>query len=75
MIAGNNSSQPELVGDAGLLVEATDPHAVADALVQVLENHEWARRLRKEGLARSARFSWSDVAARALAAIRSEQLL
>ncbi len=57
VIAANRTSLPEVVGNAGLLVEPA-PDLVAAALTRVLTDDLLARRLRNRSLDRAAEFSW-----------------
>ena len=75
-----NSSIPEVVGDAGLLVENEDSASLAAAIGRLLEDDELAEQLAKAGLERAANFTWSNTArltravyARALAIGREQQ--
>jgi glycosyltransferase involved in cell wall biosynthesis len=65
VVAGNNSSQVEVVGDAGLLVNANDASDIAAKLTRVLEDGELARCLRQRAVAQASRFRWSVTAERA----------
>jgi glycosyltransferase involved in cell wall biosynthesis len=58
VIASQTSSLPEVVGDAGLLIDPLDTSALAKAIVRVLSDDVLARTLRTRGLARVAAFSW-----------------
>ncbi len=58
VITSNVSSLPEVVGDAGLLVDPHDAQALAQAIEQVLGDHALHERLRHAGLERAASFSW-----------------
>ncbi|HEX7378224.1 MAG TPA: glycosyltransferase [Pirellulales bacterium] len=69
VIAGRNSSQPEVVGDAGLLVNAGDPAEMAATLARVLRDPELAASLREQGPLQARQFTWEAVADRAMAAI------
>ncbi len=60
----------EVVGDAGVLVEPTDPNALGDALVGYLEDEAKQRELRARAKPRAARFSWDRAAADTLAVYR-----
>ena len=71
VVAGDNSAQPEVAGDAALLVNADDPEAVASALARLLTDGALARTLRDRGPARAARFRWDDVAGRVLGALET----
>jgi len=57
VIAANRTSLPEVVADAGLLVEPA-PDLVAAALTRVLTDDLLAGRLRNRSLDRAAHFSW-----------------
>jgi glycosyltransferase involved in cell wall biosynthesis len=66
VVAGNNSSQVEVVGDAGLLVNAQDAGDLAAKLASVLQDRELAGALRTRGLERSKCFRWETTATLAL---------
>ncbi len=68
VIAANSSSLPEVVGDAGVLVDPLNVPALSAAIEQVLTDPDLARGLRARGLARAATFSWRQSAEAALAA-------
>lgn len=63
VIASNRGSLPEVVGDAGALVDARDAPALAAAMVQALDDEAYARACAERGLERAATFSWSRTAA------------
>ncbi|CAO0823291.1 mannosyl-N-acetyl-alpha-D-glucosaminyl-diphospho-ditrans,octacis-undecaprenol 3-alpha-mannosyltransferase / alpha-1,3-rhamnosyltransferase [Desulfarculales bacterium] len=69
LIASNRASLPEVVGQAGLLVEP-DPRSLARAMGQVLANQELRQRLAQAGPIQAARFSWREAAHTALAVFR-----
>ena len=58
VVATTAGALPEVVGDAGLLVPPGRPGALAAAVARVLDEPGLADRLRADGLARSADFSW-----------------
>ncbi|HWT92369.1 MAG TPA: glycosyltransferase family 1 protein [Solirubrobacteraceae bacterium] len=60
VVASDRTALPEVVGDAGLLVDPDDPEAIADAVLQALDDQTLARR----GAARAQRFTWADAAHR-----------
>ena len=62
VIVGNRTSLPEVVGDAGLLVDPFDVRALAAALRQALENTDLRDSLRVKGLARARQFHWHETA-------------
>ena len=58
VITSNQSSLPEIMGDAALLVDPYDPDAIYGAMRRVLTEPELARSLSERGLARVKEFSW-----------------
>jgi glycosyltransferase involved in cell wall biosynthesis len=68
VVASNNSSLPEAVGRAALLVDAEDVDGLADAMARVLGDATLRARLADMGRAQAARFTWSAAAARLLRA-------
>lgn len=64
VISSDAASVPEVVGDAGVLVNPYDSSALAEAMRVVLEDGPGRERLRAAGLARAAAFTWSACARR-----------
>jgi len=62
VVCSNKTSLPEVVGDAGLLVDPLDIRALSAAMLQVLTTPETASELRARGLARSRLFTWERTA-------------
>jgi glycosyltransferase involved in cell wall biosynthesis len=60
----------EVVGDAGLLVDPSDPDALGDALVECLRDSAKQRDLRARARPRAASFSWDRAGADTLAVYR-----
>jgi glycosyltransferase involved in cell wall biosynthesis len=71
VVCSNNSSLPEIVGDAGLLVPPTDVGAIAGALLLLLEDPALRDELRRRGLERAAGLSWKRCAAATLDLLES----
>jgi glycosyltransferase involved in cell wall biosynthesis len=63
VIAFANSSLPEVVGDAGLLVADGDIEAMARAVRRLVDAPSRRQELAEAGLTRAARFRWADMAA------------
>jgi glycosyltransferase involved in cell wall biosynthesis len=63
VVAANRGSLPEVVGDAGLLVDPADVEALAAAIDTVATDDAAAERARRAGLARAATFTWDRAAA------------
>lgn len=68
VIVTNRGALPEVVGDAGVLVEPDDPAALADRVGEILADPALRNRLREAGWRRAETFRWSDSAARVRAA-------
>jgi len=62
VICSNNSSLPEVVGPAGVLLDADDTEGVAQAIEQAWRSGEWREALSKAGIARAGLFTWSRCA-------------
>jgi glycosyltransferase involved in cell wall biosynthesis len=62
VIAGNRTSLPEVVGDAGLLVDPFDKDALRAALARLIDDSDLRARLRVKGLERARHFSWRETA-------------
>ena len=62
VVVSNRSSLPEIVGDAGLLINPDRPEELAEALARILDDDELQSSLRQRGLARSGEFSWTKTA-------------
>ncbi len=63
VIASNTTSLPEVVGDAGILVDPKDEDALCQAMLNLLTDSHLVQELRQKGFARSQNFSWSNCAA------------
>jgi glycosyltransferase involved in cell wall biosynthesis len=63
VVASDTSSIPEVVGDAGLLVEPKNPQALANAIITLLDNTQLRETLEKKALKRIRdKFNWTAVA-------------
>ncbi len=62
VIAGNRTSLPEVVGEAGLLFDPFDTQALIKALRQVLDDSEFRASLRIKGLEKAKQFNWQSTA-------------
>jgi glycosyltransferase involved in cell wall biosynthesis len=63
-LVADAGSLPEVVGDAGVLVPATDVHAIASALERLWEDDALRGELGERGRRRAAQFDWNSVAQR-----------
>jgi glycosyltransferase involved in cell wall biosynthesis len=66
VLVGDRTSLPEVVGDAGLLVDPFDTDAISAALARLIDDDGLRQTLRARGLARAARFDWRETARRTL---------
>ena len=69
IVAGRNSSQHEVVGEAGLLAEVGAPAEIAAQLGRLLDDPELAAALRERGPRQAQKFSWESTADKAIAAM------
>jgi glycosyltransferase involved in cell wall biosynthesis len=67
VVVSDRSSLPEIVGDAGLLVDPDNADELAATLAQVLDDGALRTSLRQRGLVRAGRFSWAKAAAETVA--------
>jgi glycosyltransferase involved in cell wall biosynthesis len=70
VVTSTASSLPEVVGDAGLLVDPTNTEELAEAMGQVLADAGLREKLRGAGLARAHKFSWRTTAQRTVSTYR-----
>lgn len=63
VISSRTSSLPEVVGNAGVLVDPHDVDALAESLRRVLEDRTFREQLGPRGLQQAAGFSWKQTAA------------
>jgi alpha-1,3-rhamnosyl/mannosyltransferase len=63
VISSRTSAIPEVVGEAGVLVDPLEQGQITETLRSVLEDDRLAADLAAKGLARSSLFSWSRCAA------------
>jgi glycosyltransferase involved in cell wall biosynthesis len=66
VVAAQNSSLPEVIGQAGILVDAADQDALARSLFRLLTEPDLVRNLRDLGLRQSRQFTWEGAAAKLL---------
>ena len=71
VITSNSSSLPEVVGDAGILVDAQDTAALALHMEKVLNDPALADDLRRKGLERARAFTWDDSARKLMGVINA----
>jgi glycosyltransferase involved in cell wall biosynthesis len=62
VLASRAASIPEVVGESGMLLDPDDPGRWADVIVNVMSDGKLRARLRADGLARAAMFTWERTA-------------
>ena len=67
VVVGNQTSLPEVVGDAGVLVDPFDVDALAAAIASVISNSNLRTELSVKGQARAKLFEWRETARQTLA--------
>jgi glycosyltransferase involved in cell wall biosynthesis len=70
VVGSDTSSLPEVVGDAGVLLDPDDGAGMAGALIQIVLDEEFRARLSRRAVAQANRFSWERTARETLAAYR-----
>jgi glycosyltransferase involved in cell wall biosynthesis len=70
VVASNQSALPEVVGQAGLLVEPRDIQALAAAMSRLLADEDLHQKLAQAGRIRAAGFTWSHMAVKLTALYR-----
>ncbi len=71
VVASNTTAVPEVVGDAGVLVDPLDEDGFAEATLSLLKDSGEQRRLGEVGILRAEAFSWSRTAKGTRAVYRS----
>lgn len=62
VIASNNSSIPEVVGDTGILLNSSDTQGFSEAMKSLIENPMLREALSQKALERSKKFTWEQCA-------------
>lgn len=62
VVTSNNTSLPEVAGDAALLIDPLDVTAISDAMLQIVEDELLASELKIKGGARARQFTWERCA-------------
>jgi glycosyltransferase involved in cell wall biosynthesis len=62
VVTASTSSLPEVVGDAGLIVDPLDVEGLREAIRRVLDDGALRQEMRERGLQRARGFSWSKAA-------------
>jgi glycosyltransferase involved in cell wall biosynthesis len=68
VITSNTSSLPEVVGDAGIMVDPHDPDALCEAMLRVYRSPSLRQEMSAKSLRRAALFRWDKCASQVMAA-------
>jgi glycosyltransferase involved in cell wall biosynthesis len=74
VVCSNVTSLPEVVGDAGILIDARDHHRIARGVLALVDSPQWRKQLQKKGLDRVRAFSERTYAQRLLELLLSVHL-
>lgn len=70
VVCADNSSLPEVAGEAALLIPATNLPALGEALQRLVDDQALRQRCREGGLRQAQKFTWSAAAQRLLEVYR-----
>ena len=62
VVTSNIAAPPEIVGDAGAVVDPDNVPEIAEAIWQLLTDQELRRTVSAKGLERAKKFSWEKTA-------------
>lgn len=71
VITSNSSSLPEVVGDAGIMVDPGNISDLCEAILAVLANPDTRNTMIKKGLEQASKFSWITTAQETLRVLES----
>ena len=66
VITSNTSSLPEVVGDAGIMVNPYNIEEIAEAMYKLLSDQNLQNEMRRQGIERAKQFSWEETAKQTL---------
>lgn len=67
VITSNTSSMPEIAGDAAHIINPNHSEEITQAIITLISDEPYYKRLRKKGLERHQRFTWKIMAEKVLA--------
>lgn len=70
VISSNTSSLPEVIGDAGIMIDPNDEIALCSSIVEIYLDRQKHRELTIKSLNRAAQFSWEQTALDTIKAYR-----
>ncbi len=73
IVAGRSGAQPEIIGDAGLLADPTQPAEIAQQISRLLNEAELDYTLRDRSVHRAKQFGWNPVVQSVLSALEPDE--
>jgi glycosyltransferase involved in cell wall biosynthesis len=73
VIASNTTSLPEVIGNAGIMVDPTSVEAITKAMADLLDNTALRNRLQQTGIERARKFTWKQTAQCLLKALEGQK--
>jgi len=71
VITSNNSSLPEVVGEAGIMIDAKDTGALTKSIEKVISSKKLQNEMIKKGIVQAKKFSWEESAKKLYELIQS----
>ncbi|MBI2607532.1 MAG: glycosyltransferase family 4 protein [Candidatus Doudnabacteria bacterium] len=71
VVVSNVSSLPEVVGEAGVMVDPNSTDSIAQGLFKILSDKNLQKELGEKGIARARQFTWAETARKTLALLES----
>jgi alpha-1,3-rhamnosyl/mannosyltransferase len=72
VLTSNNSSIPEVVGDAGVLIDPQEPESIAHGLFRLMSEERLRNTLAQRGMERAKALSWDATAEQTWAILQRE---
>jgi glycosyltransferase involved in cell wall biosynthesis len=70
VVCSNNSSLPEVAGDAAIMIDADDAGQIAAGIWKIVDNRNFREQLIQRGYDRAQQFTWRNTAVETLRAYR-----
>jgi glycosyltransferase involved in cell wall biosynthesis len=70
VVCSNNSSLPEVAGDAAIMIDADDAIQIAEGIWKIIDNRNFREQLIQRGYDRAQQFTWRNTAVETLRAYR-----
>jgi glycosyltransferase involved in cell wall biosynthesis len=71
VLTSNLCSLPEVVGDAGILIDPYDIEAIANGMRRLVDHSDLRQTLRQKGLVRASQYTWRTTGAKTTAVLRA----